>query len=263
MWSRESEDKIYYATVDESGNLTSEIYSQTGHLSDCVPLKDGNKLIWYVWNNTSTEFYTLSLSDMSLNITKRSFFHTFEPISLSGTTSTMECIKCGKQKTGTVPTNYNVWWKNASAADSHYYGSITQMEKNDKCIVRFEGLPSSGDSIYRKMVVELADPTMGSVSMPYFDGEATITWTKEGKAVIYIYPYAVKGLENAENFKCTYEITIGGISLAEKQNLAYYKKPNNKAIVYTGEPQEPQAGITGLTPNVDYTFAYENNCADY
>ncbi len=253
MWSRESEDKIYYATVDESGKLTSEIYSETGHLSDCVPLQVDGKLIWYVWNNNSTDFYTLSLGDMSLDITERTYFHTNEPIALDGTTATLKCIKCGKEKTGTVLTDYNVLWKKAS--DTYYSSSIAHMEQDEKCIIRFSNMPTSGDSNFRSMVVELADPSMGSVSMPYFDGEATITWAKEGKAVIYIYPSAVKGLDGAEKFKRTYEIWVGDMPLSGKQSSAWC----TESVTYTGQPLEPSAGISGLTKGKDYEITYKNN----
>lgn len=57
---------IQFIKLDNAGNHPEGIQSVSGSLSDCQPIVNGNKLIWYVTQNSMPKFYTLDLSTNSI-----------------------------------------------------------------------------------------------------------------------------------------------------------------------------------------------------
>lgn len=69
LWSREN--TVFYTKVDDRGARISEIYSLSGHLSDCAPVAANGKIIWYTWENDSVLFYEITQGDLSRCETKK------------------------------------------------------------------------------------------------------------------------------------------------------------------------------------------------
>lgn len=63
LWSRE--EHIYYTKVNDKGIRISDIYTQTGHLSDCAPILANGKILWYTWDDSKVQFFEISQQDLS------------------------------------------------------------------------------------------------------------------------------------------------------------------------------------------------------
>ena len=75
-------DTVSYCFLNGKGEAISEIYSDEGVLSDCVPIVSGNSILWYMTDESYPVFYKIDLSapekvtmthrhTFSLNITKQ------------------------------------------------------------------------------------------------------------------------------------------------------------------------------------------------
>ncbi len=64
IWQRD--DKVCYKFVDGQGNVTDGVYIRDGQLSDCQPILDGDRIVWYVPDDTIPAVYSISLKDKSL-----------------------------------------------------------------------------------------------------------------------------------------------------------------------------------------------------
>ena len=64
IWSRSS--TLYYAFIDGDGNIQGKVYSASGFLSDCQPVLSGNKIIWFI-KDDSTGFCYIDLTDNSFS----------------------------------------------------------------------------------------------------------------------------------------------------------------------------------------------------
>ena len=64
IWQREG--KICYKFLDGQGNVTAGVFIRDGELSDCQPILDGDRIVWYVPDDTIPAVYSISLKDNSL-----------------------------------------------------------------------------------------------------------------------------------------------------------------------------------------------------
>ena len=53
---------IQFVKLDGTGNHMESVQTASGSLSDCQPIVIGNKIIWYVTDNSMPKFYTLDLT---------------------------------------------------------------------------------------------------------------------------------------------------------------------------------------------------------
>jgi len=60
LWSREG--ILQYAFVDGSGTISGSIKSANGFLSDCRPILNGSKVIWYTFDGTQINFFEIDSS---------------------------------------------------------------------------------------------------------------------------------------------------------------------------------------------------------
>lgn len=58
-WYTQTSGKISYVFLDGNGNLTSQIYTQNGTLSDCKPAVFNGKATWYVTDGSKLTFYQI------------------------------------------------------------------------------------------------------------------------------------------------------------------------------------------------------------
>ncbi len=63
MWSEGA--NVKYTFIDGDGNQSGKIYTQKAELSDCKPVVSGDKVVWYVTNNSEPVFYSINLKSVS------------------------------------------------------------------------------------------------------------------------------------------------------------------------------------------------------
>lgn len=57
---------LQFIKLDGTGNHQESVQTVSGSLSDCQPIVSGNKIIWYVTENSMPKFYTLDLTTNSI-----------------------------------------------------------------------------------------------------------------------------------------------------------------------------------------------------
>lgn len=82
MWAQmeeyyESNGKISYVFLDGNGNVTSDVYTKNGYLSDCKPVVSGGTASWYVTDGEKLTFCQIK-QDGSYK-TEVGHIHTYEP----------------------------------------------------------------------------------------------------------------------------------------------------------------------------------------
>jgi hypothetical protein len=61
LWSEGK--KVKYMFVDDAGRSISDEYAFTGSLSDCVPIVNDGKVVWYTSKKGKDTFYAISIAD--------------------------------------------------------------------------------------------------------------------------------------------------------------------------------------------------------
>ncbi len=123
MWEKAS--LVYYCELDGKGNIKGGIHSFEAKLSDCKPIISAGKAVWYVWKNNEITFYNISLANISeTGKTVINTYHSFYVKSASGNTVSLLCDKCNKISTGSLPTDFSLWW--ASSEYDGYYVSAPE-----------------------------------------------------------------------------------------------------------------------------------------
>ena len=104
--------RVYCCKVDAKGNLIGEINSFEGSLSDCQPIIRYGKVIWYVWNDGKTEFYSINPADITKGEIKTfEAGHSYSAVSVNGTYVKMKCSVCGGTAEGKVPSGFYLFWE--------------------------------------------------------------------------------------------------------------------------------------------------------
>lgn len=70
LWSRGG-TTVYYTLLDGNGKQEGGIYELEGSLSDCAPLVENGRLIWYTWKDEAVNFYEIDLQNPSQRRIKR------------------------------------------------------------------------------------------------------------------------------------------------------------------------------------------------
>lgn len=110
LWSKNG--TVSYAELDANGNKTSNIYSLSGNLSDCVPIINSGKIVWYAYENEDVTFYEISTSDLSQsNAIQVIAGHDYEYVGTTDGVAEFECEKCGKADAKTVATELKIFGK--------------------------------------------------------------------------------------------------------------------------------------------------------
>lgn len=109
MWEqKENYDHVYYTFIDGNGNQTSQIYCDEAQLSNCEPIVDNGKVIWYTaiadrhpvfyWIdvNAPEEIHGKSVCRPVHNCPDE-FYAT------KGTTINISCLYCNRKEAQTIP----------------------------------------------------------------------------------------------------------------------------------------------------------------
>ncbi len=70
LWSRGG-TTVFYTLLDGNGKQEGRVYELKGSLSDCAPLVENGRLIWYTWQDEAVNFYEIDLQDLSQYRMKR------------------------------------------------------------------------------------------------------------------------------------------------------------------------------------------------
>ena len=125
LWSRG--DNVHYTFIDANGNQQGSTYSVPGHLSDCAPIYDGSRVVWYTYNNGKENFYVIPVSSPTqTEVINRTYGHNYQFVSAENGVATVKCSRCGSVTTGNVPTGLSVYWKLGSSSSGSYNGSARQ-----------------------------------------------------------------------------------------------------------------------------------------
>ena len=89
IWTENGQ--IRYCTLDGKGEVEGEILSAAGDLSDCVPVVDNGKVIWYVTDFSAPKFYVIDPDAHSHNYTSV----ITEPTCSQQGYTTYTCADCG------------------------------------------------------------------------------------------------------------------------------------------------------------------------
>ena len=112
IWTETTADAstMRYAFVDGNGQLIGEVYSAKGVLSDCQPVVQGNKLVWYVTNGSAPAFFTIELDNPGNVTTQHVYtynYTSYPSYSRDGKLSSV-CMICGQAGANvTVPALSN------------------------------------------------------------------------------------------------------------------------------------------------------------
>lgn len=63
LWTED--ENLKYTFIDGKGNVIDKIYSQKAELSDCKPIINNGKIVWYVTNGTEPVFYSINTENPS------------------------------------------------------------------------------------------------------------------------------------------------------------------------------------------------------
>lgn len=111
LWSKKG--VTYYVKLDGDGNPVGKQYSLQGNLSDCVPVVNGDKVVWYTWDDGNICFYEIDKNNLSKNNTiEIANGHQYEigPVDKNYVV-TRTCKVCNKEEKVNVPKSFVVGWK--------------------------------------------------------------------------------------------------------------------------------------------------------
>ena len=101
-------DVLHYCFLNGRGQLEGKIYaSQTGQLSDCVPILHNNTIIWYVTDFSAPVFYKIDLAAPETVQSSRSHQYSYKcvkaPTESAAGTLKATCADCGATFNVTMP----------------------------------------------------------------------------------------------------------------------------------------------------------------
>ena len=197
---------VSYVTLDGKGNLTSEICSIEGaYLSDCAPLVNDGKVIWYTWNNGTVTFYDIATSGLEANETVIENGHelVYTYPEEGDNVCTSECKNCDFAESFTTPTDFITFWNQTGAGS---YSSWVSSKQCDGANLYFY-IPSSyvepSDAQRKFFDIESSDSDIAKVNTPSTTSTGSITFVGKGTVTITITP------TYNPNVKKTYTFEVG------------------------------------------------------
>ncbi len=244
LWSRSG--SVYYTKIDGNGNQVGKIYSMAGSLSDCVPIVNGSKLVWYTWNYDTNVFYDINLNQLNdTNVTSITNGHDYEHQGVVDGVAALYCGRCGATNSVTVPTAFTAYWNYTTGT-----GTFTS-RLNERTVGEhlywwwYITAPSSAEDT--TMIVEVSDPSMVTIEPTRQDGTmGKMTMLKSGTLKMKVYPRY-----NPDLYK-TYTLTINPLPI----QLTYDANGGTGApAVQTISSGETFTLSTQVPVKAGYTFA--------
>lgn len=186
LWSREG--KVCYATMDGSGQKTSEVFSVKGTLSDCHPIVDNGNVVWYSWKDGDEKFYRIPLSSLKdAAVTEVVLGHDHQHVKTENGLATMRCSKCGDEYTAKVPTSFFAYWRDTASESYTYYSSMPAgIGAGGAIEYLISNLGYSAES--DKSLTDFTVKATPSDSCVVDTDEEKITFNAAGEYTITVYP---------------------------------------------------------------------------
>ena len=249
LWNNPNE-RISYMLLDGMGNALTPEYTMKGYLSDCVPLVQNGRMIWYNWYNEMLDFYEINLSDLTdTEHTSIKNGHDYEYTYPAKGKNLVKCIckRCGKKNQFTTLTDFSIYWR--LNADDGYYWSyvIPEAEVGDHLDLLYtRQYPEDAEDW--SITIESSNPKVAKVS----SADRCIDFVGKGTAEISFYP--------TYNPSCrqTYIFTCGVKPIYNAEfDLSYY------STTYNGKEKKPVPVVKyngkTLTEGKQYTVSYLDN----
>ena len=268
LWTQGS--ALQYAFVNGSGALQGSIYTAGGMLSDCRPVVNGNKAVWYTFDGSQTNFFEINtetgefISRNPIDINRASFA-SIGSKEFTGSAIEPEVTVNFGGKTLKKGTDYTVEYQN-----NVNYGT-------GKAVITgtgsFFGTHTCTFSITRKNIQDLTIAEIGEV--PY-TGSAVVpnpTITYGDIVLVKNTDYTLSSTDNISLGEKTLTVTgRGNYTGSTTIPFTIVKKSVNDLTystiydqTYTGSAITPSFTVRNggktLTKDTDYTVSYKNNKA--
>lgn len=201
MWT--CEGKLNYCTIDQYGNRISDIYVKEGTLSDCHPLLNGTNVIWYTYDGSEVDFFSLSTSNLNnLSVAHVNNGHVYDEGTLSEDHITYTCTKCGSQIDYGIATSANLWW-NTTGANTGSFSSYISSTQEVGAVAGYwfdQSFPSGYSNLLTEYTVTSSDPSVARVTPDSRSEHGRIDFLKPGTAEITFQSSWQPGLKATKYF---------------------------------------------------------------
>jgi hypothetical protein len=213
LWSRDT--KVSCVKLNADGTVNGSIHTFEGSLSDCQPVIENGRAVWYVYDKNNVTFNSLNLSNLDdIKTVDVKTGHDYETKYASKTdgTVTQTCKSCGYVNKFTVPTSTTVYWR-------------TDLSNTSFSSVLSKTQFSVGDSIDfwlyddTDYTVEFSDRSMVSVNKleNYANDIRRITFKNGGSLTVKIYPTYNPSVAKTYKFTCGCTSHTYGSAVITKQ----------------------------------------------
>ncbi len=248
LWSRD--DKVYYCTVDGSGNTTSGIYSMDGSLSDCAPIVDGSNVVWYTWNNGDEKLYKISASNLNAKeVIEKNYTHDYKWLRTIDGEAFFKCNKCHEEKSGRAPISFYNYWKRADDTGMYYYSRIPVLDIEECATIKY----MYSDIKYNENIVsterygdfEFVSDKPGKTTVN--QGKSEITFSEAGIYKIRVYPKYNPEVSRTYTFKVTKPLT--GVKVSTDQKIIPFGNSVTLTATADGGKGTIEYSFIVITPN--------------
>ena len=196
LWSYNG--RVQYCKVDNKGKPTSEIFTFDAYLSDCQPIVRSGEIIWYVWNNSETTFYSINTADISkTSVNKSDVGHNYETASVNGKQVNLKCKKCGSTRKGNVPSVFELYWEDMSSSGGNFKPKPNAMyHPGEKIRLKVKFVSADINDF------EIVSSDESIAKILYEDGWYKVVFVAEGQAEV-----AIKSVYNPD-IKSQYDINV-------------------------------------------------------
>lgn len=178
LWMKDGQ--IQYCKINSSGEKVGNIYSMKGNLSDCKPIVNGNKIVWYTWKNGLYSFYTISTENLSsTSCVERTVGHDFAVTNATSENeiATRVCKTCGHEESFSTMSSFSLWWWTGGSGTSYISGDAVEGDVHQ--IGLRSATPSTAEN--KELTMMSSDPSIMQVdddsSTFRFVGTGTVTLT--------------------------------------------------------------------------------------
>ena len=216
LWAlRNNTTTVYYTLIDGSGNQVGSIYTANASVSDCKPILNGNKVVWYSWNDDNITFNEINANNPSQfnSTTLAKGCGLFEPApelinksylsTASAAANTSVTINAAAEG-GKAPYRYTYSFKQSTAYDWNVRVQNTTLTSQSILFstpgtydIKVDVTDSQGTFSSKTMSLEIvADPLVNNSKLSaskVIQGEnVTVTAAASGGSGSYKYTYYVR-----------------------------------------------------------------------
>ena len=252
LWSYDG--RVHYCETDSEGNLKSDILSFDAVLSDCQPLVYQNKIIWYVWNNSEVDFYSISLGDITdTDCHTVNSGHNYQINNADGTSVSLKCTECSDVKTGKIPSSFSLWWEDLSVSTegATYFNSVMNSSYHPGDTVGLMVKYTAAD--FNDYEVISNNESVATISEKY--GEYAVVAKDEGSAKITVRSKYNNDVKNTYTFKVSHSWSV-------KENVAATCEKDGKTVKVCSVCSETKTDVIAATGHTmsGYNVTKEATC---